>query len=82
MDLDSLSASSLGPFMIHEADPQSRPVVISTCCLYVRPTFQNLAKQKKVQARKVIATDGAVGLAEWIIKGPKEDAESKSRSNT
>ena len=28
------------------------------------PTFQNLAKQNKVQA---IATGGTVGLAEWII---------------
>ena len=31
------------------------------------PTFQNLAKQNKVQARIVIATGGTVGLAEWII---------------
>ena len=46
-----------------------------TCCLYVRPrpsvrtyvrNFQNLAKQN-VQAKKVIATIGTVGLAEWII---------------
>ena len=41
-----------------------------TWCLYVRAsisTFQNLAKQNKVQVRTVIATGGTVGLAEGII---------------
>ena len=58
-------------------DPRGRPTVMAgsdhyfrTCCLYVRPsvpTFQNLAKQNKVQAKIVISTGGTVGLAEWII---------------
>ena len=54
-------------------DPRGRPIVTAssdhyfrTCCLYVRPTFQNLTKQNKVQARIVIATAG-----EWIIDGTR-----------
>ena len=31
------------------------------------PTFHNLSKQNKFQARVVIAPGGTVGLAEWII---------------
>ena len=52
--------------LIHEADPQSRPV------LSVRPSvpiFQNLTKQNNFQVRIVIATGWTVGLAEWIIDG-------------
>ena len=61
-------------------DPRGRPTVpagsdhyFRTCCPYIRhyvayvPTFQNLAKQNKVQTKIVIATGGTVGLAEWII---------------
>ena len=39
-------------------------------CRQVRtsvPTFQNIAKQNKIQAKIVIATGGNDGLAEWII---------------
>ena len=57
-------------------DPRGRPAVTAgsdnyfrMCCLYVAsvPTFQNLVKQKKVQARIVIANSESMGLAEWII---------------
>ena len=34
------------------------------------PTFQNLAKQNDFQVKIVIATGGAVDLAEWIIDDP------------
>ena len=53
--------------LIHSADPQSQPVVIIVVCRYVCTfvtTFQNLAKQNKVQA---FTTGEIVGLAEWII---------------
>ena len=58
--------------MIHEADPQSRPVVITifthNVCPYVRPVtyFQNLAKRNRFQMI-AIAIGGIVGLAEGII---------------
>ena len=58
-------------------DPRGRLTVkagndhyFRTCCLSVDPsvpTFQNLAKQNKVQSRIVIAIGGTEGLAEWII---------------
>ena len=63
--------------LIHQADPQSRPVVITILVLYVlsvrpslRPfvTFQN-RKTNKVQERKVIAAGVNASLAEWIIDG-------------
>ena len=62
--------------LIHEADPLSRSVVItifeSVVCIRLTfrtsvPIFQNLAKQNNFQARIVVATGEAVGLAEWII---------------
>ena len=65
----------LFPLLFHEADPQSRPVVITIfarfVCTSVRPSplfkiSQNKTKQK-VQARIVIATGGTLGLGEWII---------------
>ena len=56
---------------IRSADPQSRPVVIIVFThvrWYVRPTFQNLAKQNKFQAKTIVTSTGEnVGLAEWII---------------
>ena len=59
-----------GGILIHEADRQLRPVVITifahVLCPSV-PTFKNLTKQNKVQARVVITTGGTVGLTEWII---------------
>ena len=45
--------------------------VVCTSVLPSVPTFQNLAKQNKVQARIVIATGVNVGLAEWIIAGTR-----------
>ena len=60
--------------LIHSADTQARPVVITiftrSVCLSVLPfipTFQNLAKQNNIQLKIVIATGGTGGLAEWII---------------
>ena len=59
--------------MIHEADPQSRPVVIIIfargVCTSVRPHILNFANQSNFQAKIVIATGGTIGLAEWIIDG-------------
>ena len=52
--------------LIHQADPQSRPVVITIFARVVCPsipTFQNLAKQNNSQVRIVIDTGGTVGLA-------------------
>ena len=54
-------------YLIHEAEPQLCPVVITIFTLVVCPsfpTFQNFAKQNKVRTRIVIATGGTVGLAE------------------
>ena len=49
-------------FLIHEADPHSRPAVITIfalgVCPYV-PTFPNLTKQGNFQVRIVIAFGGA-----------------------
>ena len=58
--------------LIHEVNPQSRPVVITIFARVVCPsvpTFKNLAKQNKFQVRIVIATGETVGLASWIING-------------
>ena len=60
-------------FLIHSANPQSRPVVIivfaHVVSPYVRPTtFQNIAKQNKFQAKTMFTTGENVGLAEWIIE--------------
>ena len=66
------NATQYNTLLIHEADPQSRPIVITIFERVVRPsvlTFQNLAKQNNFQARIVMATDRTVGLAEWIIDG-------------
>ena len=38
-------------------------------CRPTDPAFPNRAKQSNVQVRIVIATGGAVGLAEWITDG-------------
>ena len=58
--------------LIHLANPQSRPVVITifarSVWTFVRPTFQNFAKQNNFQGR--IVTGTTVGLAEWIIDDP------------
>ena len=50
------------PFLIHEADPQSRSVVVCS-------SFQNLTKQNNFQARIVISIGGTVSVAVWIIDG-------------
>ena len=50
--------------------PQSWPVLIIVFAQVVRPsvpTFQNLAKQNKIQAKTMFTTGETVGLAEWII---------------
>ena len=52
------------PWLIHSANPQSRPVGIIVFAHIVRPsvsTFQNITIQNKV------AIGETVGLAEWII---------------
>ena len=59
------------------SNPLGRPTVTAlsdhcfhTCCPSVRPsvpTFQNLAKQNKFQAKTMFTTCETVGLAEWII---------------
>ena len=40
-----------------------------TCCWSVPsvPTFQNLAKQSKLQVKTMFTTSETVGMAEWII---------------
>ena len=48
--------------MIHEADPQSRPVIFIQL---VRPS--PLFKQNKILMKTRFATGETVGLAEWII---------------
>ena len=52
-------------FLIHEADPQSRPVVIIVSA-HVRPS-PLFTKRNKLQAKTMFATGETVGLAEWII---------------
>ena len=58
-------------------DPRGQPTITAgsdhcfhTYCPSVRPsvsTFQNLAKQNKLQAKTMFTTGEIVGLAEWII---------------
>ena len=56
--------------LIHEAEPQSRPGVItisaSGVCTSVRPNFSKSHK-KHFQIRRVTVSGKTVGLAEWII---------------
>ena len=69
---------SNGFVLIHEAGPQSRPIVITIfargVCTSVRlssvrpsPLFKIAQNKNKFQVRIVIATGGTVGLAVWII---------------
>ena len=53
-------------FLIHEAEPQSGPVVIIIFSHLVH-TFHNLAKQNNFQVKMVITASGTLGQAEWII---------------
>ena len=60
--------------LIHSANPQSRPVVISVFTHVIRPsvstsvpTFKNLAKQNKFQLKTMFTTGDIVDLAKWII---------------
>ena len=62
---------SISSILIHENDPQSQPVVITVFARGVRtsvPTFQNLAKQNKFQARIVITIDEDYGSCDsgWV----------------
>ena len=55
-------------FLIHEADPQSRSIVIIVFAHVVRPSVRpHFSKQNKFQAKAMIANGETVGLAEWII---------------
>ena len=54
--------------LIHEADPQSRPVeiiVFAHVHSSVRPPFP-ISSKTKLQARTIFTSE-TVGLAEWII---------------
>ena len=64
---ESFARKTVLHILIHSADPQSRPVVITIFTHVVRlsvcqsvPTFQNLAKQNNFQVRIVIATGHTV----------------------
>ena len=48
-------------FLIHEADPQSLPIVIVVFAHVVRPSVH------KFQVKTMFATSETLGLAEWII---------------
>ena len=55
-------------FLIHEADPQSRPVVIIMFAHVVRSSVRpHFLKQNKFQVKTMFAIGKTVGLAEWII---------------
>ena len=61
--------------LIHKADPQSWPevitifarVVCTSVLPYILPTYRNRTEQNTFQVKIVIATGGTVGLAWWII---------------
>ena len=54
--------------LIHEADPQTRPVVIIVYAHVARPSVSpHFSKQNKFQAKAMFANGETVGLAEWII---------------
>ena len=58
--------------LIHEDDPQSRPVVIIVFAHVVRPSVRpsvrlHFSKQNKFQAKTMFAPGETAGLAEWII---------------
>ena len=56
--------------LIHEANPQSRPVGIIIFTHIVRSYVRSsspLLKQNKCQAKAIFDTGETVGLAEWII---------------
>ena len=68
--LSSMTYGFCFTFLIHSANPKSRPVGIIVFAYVIRtsvPTFQNLGKQTKFQAKAMFTTGGTVGLAEWII---------------
>ena len=52
--------------LIHKADPESRPVVI-TIFKILSCYFSNSSKTKQSQVKIVTATGGTVGLTEWIM---------------
>ena len=54
--------------LIHEAYPQSRPVVIIVFVHVVRSSVRpHFSKQNNFQAKAMFSTGETVGLAEWII---------------
>ena len=60
-----LNFTKQASILIHSANPQSRPVAIIVSGHV--STFQNIAKQNKLQMKIIIATGGTVGPAEGII---------------
>ena len=53
--------------LIHEADQQSQPLVITIFTHVACPSFTTFQNLNNFQEKIVIATGGIVGLAEWII---------------
>ena len=64
------SSFSIRPvqILIHEADPQPRPVMIIVFALVVRPyVSSHFSKQNKSQVKTMFATSETLDLAEGII---------------
>ena len=51
-------------YLIHEADPQSGPVIIIVSAYVIRPFVPTF--QKKIPAKTMFAAGMTVGLAKWI----------------
>ena len=66
-----LSQAGTLELLIHSAEPQSRPIVISVFAhvvrFYVRPQFSKSRKNITNFKRKQFTTGETVGLAKWII---------------
>ena len=67
--MDQIASSTwlINWLVIHEADPQSRPVMINIFTRGVRP-FQHFKISQNKQVSNENSDSGTVGLAEWIIK--------------
>ena len=69
--------------LIHEADPQSRPEVITVFAHVVRTSVRiHFLKQNKFQAKTMFATGETLGLTEWIIDDTCLDVFHLCKYNT
>ena len=62
----------LASILIHEADPQSQPVVITIFACVVCPSVRpfplfKISQNKQLSSENSDLTGGTIGLSEWIV---------------